>query len=110
MFYPDDNNTLRSITDASLGNDKPTGRSISGQFVLHGKTLLDWHSRHQPFTIEHLLRTLVAWGGGLAAIDTQKAVLPSSERPNSALKRPNSTLKRSSSDSGTGSTKRVRFT
>ncbi|XRB17138.1 hypothetical protein RI054_14g69830 [Pseudoscourfieldia marina] len=210
MFYPDDNNTLRSITDASLGNDKPTGRSISGQFVLHGKTLLDWHSRHQPyvtlhsgeaetvacasgcanlmywiqlfeqmdgkrpvahaltdsttarnflttplhtsqmkhiriklffvrelvkagyflllhiagadnpsdlltkplssFTIEHLLRTLVAWGGGLAAIDTQKAVLPSSGRPNSAPKRPTSALKRSSSDNGTGSTKRVRFT
>ncbi|XRB24288.1 hypothetical protein RI054_38g141440 [Pseudoscourfieldia marina] len=62
------------------------------------------------FTIEHLLRTLVAWGGGLAAIDTQKAVLPSSERPNAAPKRPTSALKRSSSDSGAGSTKRVRFT
>ena len=41
----------RAILSSSV--NKPTGRSISGLFILLGRTVIDWQCKHQPYTTLH---------------------------------------------------------
>lgn len=44
---------MRIYCDANHGTDDDTGRSISGQLIMFGDTVIDWSSKHQPYVSLH---------------------------------------------------------